>query len=79
MTFEAVKEKLHRYIEKADQDKVMAMYTLLMGEIEGSAIAYDNEMLDMLEQRRDNMLSEGETTYTLEQTIENMRKRRNGL
>lgn len=79
MTFEAVKEKLHGYIERADQDKVMAMYTLLMGDIEGSAIAYDNEMLDMLERRRDNMLSEGETTYTLEQTIENMRKRRNGL
>jgi hypothetical protein len=52
----------------------MAVYALLSDT--GSGITYDETTLNMLEATRDNMLSGKEKTYTLEQTIENIRKHR---
>ncbi len=75
MTFDSVKDKLHDYIEHADQNKVMAIYTLVCNEMETYAI-YDEATLNSLEATRDNMLSGKEKTYTLEQTIANIRKHR---
>jgi len=41
MTFSAVKEKLHGYIENADQNKVMAIYTLIENDLdEGGSCIY---------------------------------------
>lgn len=78
MNFEAVKEKLHDYIEHADQNKIMAMFTLLQGEID--AVSYDDLILNSLESTRNGMVSGSEKTYTLEQTIENIRRqRKNGI
>ncbi len=51
MTFIALKEKLHEYIEQADEKKVTAIYTLVEDEIEGTGFVYDEETLDMLDQR----------------------------
>ena len=34
MTYTVVKEKLHNYIEHADQKKIKAIYTLLESDIE---------------------------------------------
>jgi DNA-binding protein Fis len=75
MTFDTVKEKLHDYIEHADQNKLIAIYTLLSNEIE-APLVYDEATLNMLETTRDNMLSGKEKTYTLEQTIANIREHR---
>ena len=79
MTYDVVKDQLHDYIEHADQNKIMAIYTLLSDEINASV--YDEATLNKLESTRDNMLSGKETTYTLEQTIANIRKHRsnNGI
>ncbi len=79
MTFDTVKHKLHDYIDHADQSKVMAIYTLVSSEIETPV--YDEATLNMLEATRNNMLSGKEKTYTLEQTIENIRRHRsnNGI
>jgi len=75
MTYDIVKEKLHEYIDHADQSKVVAMYTLLSNDIEGTSI-YDEATLDMLELTRDNMLSGKEKTFTLDQTIANIQAHR---
>jgi hypothetical protein len=75
MTFDSVKDKLHDYIEHADQNKVMAIYTLVCNEMKSYAI-YDEATLNSLEATRDNMFSGKEKTYTLEQTIANIRKHR---
>lgn len=79
MTFDAVKNKLHDYIDHADQSKVMAIYTLLSSEIE--PYTYDEATLTMLETTRNNMLSGKEKTYTLDETIANIRQHRgkNGI
>ncbi len=75
MNYDVVKEKLHDLIDHAEQDKVMAIYTLLSNEA-GSGVAYDEATLNMLEATKENMLSGKEKTYTLEQTIDNIRKHR---
>lgn len=69
MTFETAKEKLHKYLDRASEDKVMAIYTLVSSDIERS-IVYDEETLQMLRQRREDMLSGKEKTYSLEESME---------
>ena len=76
MNYNAVKEKVHDLIEHAGEDKVMAVYALLSNN-GSSGMIYDESTVKMLEETRDNMLSGKEKTYTLEQTIENLRKHRN--
>lgn len=76
MKFEAVKEKLHDYIEQGDHDKIMAIYLLLNDEISTGNVVYDEATLDMLEARSDEMAKGGVETYTLEQTIEHLRNSR---
>ena len=71
MTFDTVKERLHDYIEHADQDKVVAIYTLLNNEM-STVHVYDEATLNLLEATRDNMITGKEKTYSLEQTIANV-------
>jgi hypothetical protein len=75
MNYEAIREKVHDLIDHAGEDKVLAVYTLLSNDTVAEMI-YDEATLNMLEITRDNMLSGKEKTYTLEQTIENIRKHR---
>jgi len=53
MTFTALKEKLHAYIEHADEKKVKAIYTLIEDEIGKGAHIYDEETINILEERRE--------------------------
>lgn len=75
MTFEAAKEKLHKYLDRAGEDKVMAIYTLVSSEIEQDTI-YDEETLKMLMQRRDDMLSGKEKVLTLAEMKDSLNKHR---
>ncbi len=79
MNYNTIKDKVHDLIDHAGEDKVMAVYALLSDA--GTGIVYDEATLNMLETTRDNMLSGKEKTYTLEQTIDNIRKHRsrNGI
>ncbi len=76
MTIEAVKAQLHEYIEHAEKNKIMAIYTLLEQEVVLNDVAYDNETIDMLEARFNDMVSGKDKTVTLEQTIDNIRQSR---
>ena len=65
MTYTVVKEKLHNYIEHADQKKIKAIYTLLESDIENEErLVYDDETLQMLEQISENAFSGKSKTYT---------------
>ena len=77
MEFELVKEKLHDYIEHGDHNKIVAMYLLLNEDISTRGIVYDEETLNILETRRDDMVSGKDKTYTLQQTVERLQKYRN--
>lgn len=52
MTLAAVKEKLHGYIEQADEKKVKTIYTLLEQEID-TKYTYDDDTVNLLEERRE--------------------------
>lgn len=75
MKFEAIKQKLHDYIEHGNHDKIMAIY-LLINEEETENMTYDEATINMLEERKAAMMSGKDKTYSLEQTIENLRKYR---
>jgi len=83
MTYTRVKEKLHSYIENADQKKVKAIYALLESEIEDDEerFVYDEATLRMLEQRSEDTFSGKVKSYTLEESLEDIKKhrRKNGL
>jgi hypothetical protein len=76
MTIEAVRAQLHEYIEHAEKSKVMAIYTLVQQEVVTDDVVYDEETLNMLETRFDDMVSGKDKTVTLEQTIDNLRQYR---
>ncbi len=70
MTFIALKEKLHEYIEHADEKKVTAIYTLVENEIEDTNFVYDEDTLDMLESRVQEFHDSGHPGYTVEESME---------
>jgi len=70
MTFIALKEKLHEYIEQADEKKVTAIYTLVEDEIEGTGFVYDEETLDMLDQRVEDYQNGKIKGQTAEESME---------
>ena len=66
MTLAAVKEKLHSYIDHADDKKVKAMYTLVESDIEPDYEFTDADM-EELDRRRDDYLSGKSKSIPLEE------------
>jgi hypothetical protein len=76
MTLAAVKEKLHSYIDQADDKKLKAMYTLLESDMADETLV-DEKMMKELDKRWDNYSSGKSKTYTLEESMEELKKHRN--
>ena len=83
MTVAVVKEKLHKYIDQADNKKVQALYTYVATEMEHQNDIFDDEMMTVLNERRNDYLSGKSKTFTLEQSMKNIseyrKKLKNGL
>ena len=83
MTVAAVKEKLHEYIDHADDKKVQAIADFVENEIEHVDNIFDDEMMAVLRERRANYLSGKSRTYTVEESMEHIRahraQKKNGL
>ncbi len=73
MTIAAVKEKLHEYIDHADDKKVKAIFTLVENDIEQDYEFTDGEMAE-LDRRWDDYLSGKSKSYTLEGAKEKLNK-----
>ena len=69
----SLKDKLHLYIETADEQKLQAIYNLLEDEINRS---YSKEEIELFHQRRQNYLQEPGETYTADESISSIRKSR---
>ncbi|MBP6687936.1 MAG: hypothetical protein KA160_08765 [Lacibacter sp.] len=69
----SIKEKLHLYIETADEQKLEAIYTLLKDEINKG---YSQEEIELFHQRRQNYLHNKNESYYAVASINAIRKAR---
>jgi hypothetical protein len=81
MTYAVVKEKLHSYIESADQKKIKAIYALVEDEIHQENFVYDEAILKALEKISDDAFSGKTKTLTVRQSMDNIKslRRKNGV
>jgi hypothetical protein len=57
MTATLIKQKLHNYLEVADDKKLKALYTIIGAEVEDSSPDYSNELKAELDKRTADLLS----------------------
>jgi hypothetical protein len=62
----SLRDKLHQYIDVADEQKLQAIYTLLEDEINWS---YTKEDIEQFHQRRQNHLDGISKSYTTEESL----------
>ncbi len=76
----SIKQKLHRYIDVADEKKLQAIYTILEDEIEGEYF-YTQDEIKMFYDRRQKHLNGESKSYTVAETLDLVRQNRqsNGL
>lgn len=67
-----IREQLRNYIDKADEQHLQAIYTLLKSEIVLSN-EYDVNTLEMLYQRRNNYMQGSTKTFTVEELVQEVR------
>lgn len=51
MTAQAIREKLHNYLEVADDSKVEALYSLLTEQVEAAGRNYPDDLIKELDRR----------------------------
>jgi hypothetical protein len=74
-----IKEKLHHYIDIADEKKLQAIYTILEDEIEGEYF-YTPDEIKMFYDRRQNHLNGDSKSYSVNEAHRLIRQnRKNGL
>ncbi len=71
-----LRNKLHEYIDKADERKLSAIYVLVEDELEDGSI-YDDETIFMLHERRNDHLNGTSKSFTPEESLEIIRGQKN--
>jgi len=76
----SIKQRLHHYIDVADDKKLQAIYTILEDELEGDYF-YTQDEIKMFYDRRQKHLNGESKSYTVEETLNLVRQNRklNGL
>lgn len=72
-TASSLRDKLHQYIDVADEQKLQAIYVLLEDDIEWR---YSADEIALLHQRRQNHLQGISTSYTVEASLDAVRKQK---
>lgn len=69
----SLRDKLHHYIDVADEQKLQAIYVLLENEIDWH---YTAEEIAILHQRRENHLKGISKSYGVEESLNAVRKQK---
>ena len=69
----SLRDKLHQYIDVADEQKLQAIYVLLEDEID---YKYSPEEIATFHERRENHLKETSRSYTAEGSIKAVRQQK---
>jgi len=77
MEVEVLRERLHEYINTADEQHLSAIYTLVEDNIPTAPDSkYDEGTLEMFYERRENHIRGLSKSYTAEEAIEMLRQNR---
>jgi len=81
MTITAAKEKLHSYIDHADEKMVLELLALFEHDKPKSGYVYDEETLNMLRETRAEYLSDKSASSTLKEFMEyiELHRKKNGI
>lgn len=74
MILTSVKEKLHEYIDHADEKKVQAIYTLVENEIQDRSYLYDEATLNSFRKTSEDYNSGKIKGYPVEESMNRIRK-----
>lgn len=69
-----LREKLHTYINEADEKKLEAIYTILENEIEEEKYSFSSAEVSIFHKRRKNHLAGKSKSFSVEETISLVRK-----
>ena len=75
METSAIRNKLHEYIDTADERKLQAIYTILEDEIEDAYI-FNEEEIALFNERRNKHLSGESKSYTIEESLQMIREKK---
>ena len=75
MESELLRNKLHEYIDRADERKLSAIYVLIEDELEDK-FTYSNETISMLHERRVNHVNGISKSYAAEESMEIIRRQK---
>ncbi|MEI9947046.1 MAG: hypothetical protein WDN26_22840 [Chitinophagaceae bacterium] len=70
---DSIRDKLHQYIDVADEQKLQAIYVLLEDEIDRH---YTKEQIDVFHQRRENHQKGLSRSWTAEESLSDVRRQK---
>ena len=71
----AIREKLHKYIDVADERKIEAMYIMLEDEI--ASYDYNTDEIKLFHKRRNKHLNQESVSYTPDESLNLIRSVKN--
>jgi putative addiction module component (TIGR02574 family) len=74
MSIATIRQKLHNYLEVADDKKVKAIYTMMEAEIEENELVYTTELKDELDRRNNDYKSGNAKMLTAEESKKRIQK-----
>ena len=72
-TAASLRDKLHRYIDIADEQKLQAIYVLLENDIDHR---YSSAEIDLFHERRNSHLNEDSESYSVDESLKAVRKQK---
>ncbi len=70
---DSIRDKLHQYIDVADEQKLQAIYVLLEDEIDRH---YTKEQIDVFHQRSENHQKGLSRSWTAEESLSDVRRQK---